>query len=267
LRRPARSMSFVERDLDVRTAEAVAVRFELAGLGSRFLALAADLALQLLVVLAVFVVLMLYTVIVVNHSVLGGAAPGSTAKLGSALGIALAAIASFVLFFGYFIVFELAWNGQSPGKRLLGLRVIRDGGFPVDAGASVIRNLVRIVEASLGFYVISAVVTLLSPENKRLGDFAAGTIVVRDNAAEIPALASLGTGDDDEAADVTGDDGLGREDRVLIEQYLARRANLDGSAAQAIATAIAARIRPKLRASFHYLDDVSLIEHIARSRG
>ena len=258
-------MSFVERDLDVRTAEAVAVRFELAGLGSRFLALAADLALQLLVVLAVFVVLMIYTAIVVNHGVLAGAGPVPHAKLGNALGIALEAIASFVLFFGYFIIFELAWNGQSPGKRLLGLRVIRDGGFPVDAGASVIRNLVRIVEAGLGFYVISAVVTLLSPENKRLGDFAAGTIVVRDNAAEIPALASLGAGDD-EAADVSGD-GLAREDRVLIEQYLARRAGLDASAAQAIATAIAARIRPKLRASFHYLDDVSLIEHIARSRG
>jgi uncharacterized RDD family membrane protein YckC len=255
-------MSFVERDLDVRTAEAVAVRFELAGLGSRFLALAADLALQLLVVLAVFIVLMLYTTIVVNHSPFGGI-PGGVQKLGSALAIALMTIASFVLFFGYFIVFELAWNGQSPGKRLLGLRVIRDGGFPVDAGASVIRNLVRILEAGLGFYAISAVVTLLSPENKRLGDFAAGTIVVRDNAAAVPTLATL-TLDEDEA-DVTGD-GLAREDRALIEQYLARRANLDGTAAQAIATAIAARIRPKLRASFHYLDDVSLIEHIARSR-
>jgi uncharacterized RDD family membrane protein YckC len=252
----------VERDLDVRTAEAVAVRFELAGLGSRFLALAADLALQLLVVLAVFIVLMLYATISVNHSPFG-VIPGGVQKLGSALAIALLTIASFVLFFGYFIVFELAWNGQSPGKRLLGLRVIRDGGFPVDAGASVIRNLVRILETSLGFYVISAVVTLLSPENKRLGDFAAGTIVVRDNAAEIPTLATL-TLDEDEA-DVSGD-GLAREDRALIEQYLARRASLDGTAAQAIATAIAARIRPKLRASFHYLDDVSLIEHIARSR-
>jgi uncharacterized RDD family membrane protein YckC len=254
----------VERDLDVRTAEAVAVRFELAGLGSRFLALAADLALQLLVVLAAGIVVMIYLMIVVNHSVLAGSALPASAKLGNALGIAIATIASFVLFFGYFIIFELAWNGQSPGKRLLGLRVIRDGGFPVDAGASVIRNLVRILEASLGFYVISAFVTLLSPENKRLGDFAAGTIVVRDNAAEIPALASLGPVDDE--ADVTGD-GLAREDRMLIEQYLARRASLDAGAAQAIATAIAARIRPKLRASFHYLDDVSLIEHIARSRG
>ncbi len=181
-------MSFVERDLDVRTAEAVAVRFELAGLGSRFLALAADLALQLLVVLAIVVVMIVYGVIAVDRSVApGGSVPA--AKFGGALFIALTTIASFVLFFGYFIIFELVWNGQSPGKRLLGLRVIRDGGFPVDAGASVIRNLVRIVEASLGFYVISAVVTLLSPENKRLGDFAAGTIVVRDNAAAIPTLA------------------------------------------------------------------------------
>jgi len=256
----------VERDLDVRTAEAVAVRFELAGLGSRFLALAADLALQLLVVLAVVIVLLLFAAIFGNHG--NFAVPtGTGGKFGNALFIGLVAIASFVLFFGYFIVFELAWNGQSPGKRLLGLRVIRDGGFPVDAGASVIRNLVRVVEVSLGFYVVSAIVTLLSPENKRLGDFAAGTIVVRDNAAAIPTLAALAldADEDDVAAAITGD-GLERADRVLIEQYLARRASLDGNAAQAIATAIAARIRPKLRASFHYLDDVSLIEHIARSR-
>lgn len=250
----------MERDLDVRTAEAVAVRFELAGLGSRFLALAADVTLQMLVVLAVVVVLLLFGV----FSSAGGArtpAAPEVLKLGYAILTAIAVIAGFVLFFGYFIAFELLWNGQSPGKRLLGIRVIRDGGFPVDAGASVIRNLVRILEAGLGFYAISGFVTLLSPENKRLGDLAAGTIVVRDSAAAIPTLATL-VGD--EAA---ANDGLDREDRALIEQYLARRASLDGNASAAIATAIATRIRPKLRANFHYLDDTSLIEHIARSRG
>jgi uncharacterized RDD family membrane protein YckC len=186
------------------------------------------------------------------------AAP-ATLKLGYAILIAIAAIASFVLFFGYFIAFELLWNGQSPGKKLLGLRVIRDGGFPVDAGASVIRNLVRVIEAGVAFYVISGFVTLLSPENKRLGDMAAGTIVVRDDAAVIPVLAT--PADDDVSRD-----GLDREDRALIERYLARRPNLDAGASHEIAAAIAARIRPKLRASFHYLDDLSLIEHVARSR-
>jgi uncharacterized RDD family membrane protein YckC len=210
-------------------------------------------------VLAVVIVLMLYGAITGSHSPFG-VAPSTGSKLGSALVIALLAIATFGLFFGYFIVFELAWNGQSPGKRLLGLRVIRDGGFPVDAGASVIRNLVRIVEASLGFYAISAFVTLLSPENKRLGDFAAGTIVVRDNAAAIPTLVTLG--EDDGA-----NDGLDPQDRALIAEYLARRQSLDAVAASEIAAAIATRIRPKLRASFHYLDDQLLIEHVARSRG
>jgi uncharacterized RDD family membrane protein YckC len=250
----------VERDLDVRTAEAVAVHFELAGLGSRFLALVADVACQLLVAFAGFIVVLVIGL--VYHAPAQTAPLDDGGKVVRAILIALAAIASFALFFGYFILFELIWNGQSPGKRLMGLRVIRDGGFPIDAGASVIRNLVRIVETSLGFYAISGFVTLFSPENKRLGDIAAGTIVVRDNAAAIPTLAMLG---EDEPAG--GDDGLDRDDRSLIEQYLARRAGLDPGASQAIAAAIAARIRPKLRASFHYLDDASLLEHIARSRG
>jgi uncharacterized RDD family membrane protein YckC len=241
----------VERDLDVRTAEAVAVRYELAGLGSRFLALAADVALQLLV-------LLFYGLVTGAHAT--KVAPAEQ-KLGQAILIAIGVIAGFVLFFGYFIVFELLWNGQSPGKRLLGLRVIRDAGFPIDAGASCIRNVVRIVEAGFGFYVFSGIVMLASGENKRLGDIAAGTIVVRDSAMAIPTLAAL-------TADEAGsDDGLDRDDRVLIESYLARRASLDRAASGDIAAAIAARIRPKLRASFHYLDDASLIEHIARSRG
>ncbi len=89
----------------------------------------------------------------------------------------------FIVFFGYFIVFEALWRGQTPGKRALHIRVVRDGGYPLDFGSSLIRNLVRVGEAALGFYAISAVSALASSENKRLGDFAAGTIVVRDERA------------------------------------------------------------------------------------
>jgi uncharacterized RDD family membrane protein YckC len=251
----------VERDLDVRTAEAIAVRYELAGLGSRFLALCVDIAVQALVVLTLFIAFLLIAVIT------GGGSGRSVAraatgveKEGTAILIAIAVIFGFVLFFGYFIVFELLWNGQSPGKRLLGLRVVRDAGFPIDAGASVIRNLVRVIETSLGFYFFSAIVMLISPENKRLGDFAAGTIVVRDSAAEAPALATLAP------EESTADDGLDATDHALIDEFLARRASLDPTAAATIAARISARVRPRLRASFHYLDDVALLEHLARSR-
>ncbi|MBV9271246.1 MAG: RDD family protein, partial [Candidatus Eremiobacteraeota bacterium] len=76
--------------------------------------------------------------------------------------------------------FEALWQGQTPGKKLLGIRAMRDGGIPIDFTSALVRNLIRVGEASLGFYALSAISTLLSPENKRLGDYAAGTIVVRD---------------------------------------------------------------------------------------
>ncbi len=245
----------MERALEVRTAEAIAVRYELAGLGSRFLAVTLDMTLQAAVALGAFLLLLIVS--------------GSTARALAWIhldvsvdvaAITLLALAGFALFFGYFIIFELAWNGQTPGKRALGIRVVRDAGFPVDAGASIVRNTVRVVEVGFGFYVLSALVTLMSRENKRPGDFAAGTIVVRDRPDDLPVLDAL-LRDDPEH-----DDGLDREDRALIAQFLGRRATLEPRAAAEIAARIAERVRPKLRASFHYLDDVALLEHLARSK-
>jgi uncharacterized RDD family membrane protein YckC len=165
----------VERSVDVRTGEAVAIRYELAGLGSRFLALVVDMLAQalLLIVLAIAA---------------GFTLPLFRNPTFSAWLLALLIAVLFLIFFGWFIIFEIWWSGRTPGKRALGLRVVRDGGFPIDAGAAVIRNVVRIVEFSIGFYAASAVCALLSRENKRLGDFAAGTIVVRDRAETAPDL-------------------------------------------------------------------------------
>ncbi len=245
----------MERELDVRTGEAIAVRYELAGVGTRFLALSIDFAIQIGIVIAILIAASLVELLFHSVSTFARFAPldrGADIAVRAALSIAV-----FVLFFGYFIIFELAWNGQSPGKRLLGIRVVRDAGFPIDAGASVIRNLVRLVEVALGFYLISAVATLLSKENKRLGDIAAGTIVIRDRFDEAPELDALVRTED-------RDDGLDREDRVLIERFLARRESLDRNVRLEIAEKLAERVRPKLRASFHYLDDELLLEHLGR---
>lgn len=243
----------MERALDVRTAEAIAVRYELAGLGSRFLALTLDLAIQFAAVAPVAVAAAVFAVPLAR-----ALAAIKLDKTITVVLISLLALLSFALFFGYFIIFELAWNGQTPGKRALGIRVVRDEGFPVDAGAAIVRNVVRVVELAAGFYVISALVTLLSPENKRPGDFAAGTIVVRDRADDTPTLDAL-VRDERER-----DDGLEREDRALIARFLVRRPALEASASAHIAARIAERVRPKLRASFHYLDDVALLEHLGR---
>ena len=169
----------MERSIDIATGESVAFNYELAGLGSRFFAVFVDMSLQIAIFLAAFLGLAFI------GSKAGDAKPAPPlTKVESAVVVAIVIIALFLLFFGYFIIFEWLWEGRTPGKRLMGLRVIREGGVALDFTGSVIRNCVRIVEVLLGFYAISAVSTLLSPRNQRLGDYAAGTLVVRDQRYE-----------------------------------------------------------------------------------
>ena len=172
----------MDRTLEVRTPESIAFSYELAGLGSRFLALIVDQAIQILVLVAIFgsFLLALWRAGQARHAV------ALTSKFAMSLAIALIVAVVFAVLFGYFIVFEALWNGQTPGKKLLGLRVVRDGGYPIDAGASLIRNLIRVGEQLIGYYVLAAISALLSSENKRLGDLAAGTIVVRDACLAAP---------------------------------------------------------------------------------
>ena len=84
----------------------------------------------------------------------------------------------------YFIFFETLWNGETPGKRLLGLRVIKDAGYPVDFRAVVTRNLIRAVDFLPLFYALGFIVQLCGGQYKRLGYFASGTLVVRHGRAE-----------------------------------------------------------------------------------
>src|SRR5579863_9647282 len=181
--RPPSNLARVDRTLEVRTPESIAFNYELAGLGSRFLALVVDQAIQIAVLGTLLIGLIAWAV----RYAPGRSLSGSDAKLGESIALAIVIVVVFVVLFGYFIVFEAVWNGQTPGKKLLGIRVVRDGGYPIDFGASLIRNLIRVVEQLAGYYAIAAISALISPENKRIGDMAAGTIVVRDARLAQPA--------------------------------------------------------------------------------
>jgi uncharacterized RDD family membrane protein YckC len=245
----------VERTLEVRTGESISIHYELAGLGSRFLAVGLDLAIQLGFTLAVICAFF------VAAKPLASATASISSKLtksSEAIFLGAGVLALFLVFFGYFIIFELWWSGRTPGKRALGIRVVRDAGFPVDIGAAVIRNVVRIVEFSLGFYALSAVSAVLSRQNKRLGDYAAGTIVVRERGnAPADMTAYL-------ARESPADDGLSADERGLVERYVARRAQLEPRARTLLAARIAQRVRPHLRATFEHLDDDALLLHLGR---
>lgn len=247
----------MERTVEIATGESVAFSYELAGIGSRFFAVAIDMSIQFGVALLTFIVL---AILAATPLVARGPSPPLT-KIESAIVTGVLIAAAFVLFFGYFIVFEWLWHGRTPGKRAVGLRVVRDGGFPLDFATSVIRNTVRLLEAGLGLYAVSAIVMLLSPRNRRLGDYAAGTLVVRDNRYERSDAPTPADYDAARRAPQT----LAAPLRSLVARYVARRDSLDERARPAVAADIAAAVRPHLEADFAYLNDDDLLLHLART--
>jgi uncharacterized RDD family membrane protein YckC len=248
----------VERSVDIDTGESIVLSYELAGLGSRFLALFADLFVQTVAAIVLVAGALLIALLPVWRSKFYG---GHLAKTTYVIIFATAVVAYFLIFFGYFIIFEWRWQGRTPGKRLVGIRTVRDGGFPLDFTSSAIRNLVRVLEAALGFYAVSALCTLLSPQNKRLGDFAAGTIVVRDRRFESTTLFAR----TERSREDPGIRDLPVAERELVRRYASRRAALTPNARGQLAAAIGARIRPHLAATFEHLDDDALLVHLVET--
>jgi uncharacterized RDD family membrane protein YckC len=177
--------------------------------------------------------------------------------------IVLAAIwfLQFAVEVGYFVFFEWMTDGRSPGKRWLGLRVVKDGGFPIDVRQSLIRNLMRAVDGLPWSYVVGLVAMLISSDGKRLGDLAAGTVVVRlDRPARPEPLPELAP---DTVAAFTFDRAqlarIGAAEVTLAMETLRRLESLDeeraADALERAATALATRlgrppVEPHERAAF-----------------
>ncbi|HEY1867058.1 MAG TPA: RDD family protein [Candidatus Cybelea sp.] len=244
----------MDRTLEVRTPESIAFSYELAGLGSRFLALVVDQAIQIVVLVAIFAGLIFWAV----RGLPRQSPPLADMKLAESIAIAVFVVISFAVLFGYFIVFEAVWNGQTPGKKLLGIRVVRDGGYPIDFGASLIRNLIRVGEQLIGYYAIAAISALISPENKRIGDLAAGTIVVRDarlaqptelrQRAEQPAYAATTY--------------LSGEERALVKRFIERRGALSDDRRRELAWDLASRFRKRVPPELARLPDEALLDRL-----
>jgi uncharacterized RDD family membrane protein YckC len=109
------------------------------------------------------------------------------AGLAGGLGAAFGMIAFFLLEWGYPVAFELARGGATPGKRIMGLKVVMDSGLPVTPGASLVRNLLRAADFLPFLYMAGSAMLLARPDGKRLGDLAAGTLVVYAEAARLHA--------------------------------------------------------------------------------
>jgi uncharacterized membrane protein SpoIIM required for sporulation/uncharacterized RDD family membrane protein YckC len=204
------------RRLAIETPEHLVLELELAGVGSRIAAAACDA-----VLLGVLYVGLGLALVALSR---GREAPGPW----STLVAVLALLALFFLFWGYFLLFEALNHGRTPGKRLMGIRVVMDTGHPITFAAAAVRNLIRVVDA-LPFGLVGLAFVLFHPQNKRLGDIVAGTVVARDRPEDLQ-LAGVPTHREPGAEPLeTGPPELSDEEFRLLDQYLERLERLDGT--------------------------------------
>ena len=178
-----------EETLIIETPERVQLEFSLASIGNRFIAVAIDHAIQYF---SIFVIVWFFLWMVDSG---GGRSADSFDQWMTEMPkwtIAVMILLLFLVFTGYFIFFEWLWNGQTPGKRLTKLRVIRDDGRPVTLWEAIARNLLRVFDAAPGFflpiYSVGLIVVFISGRDQRVGDLFAGTVVVRERSGEAPTF-------------------------------------------------------------------------------
>ena len=228
----------VNEQLSVETPEQIDINFQQAGIGSRFYAALIDFLLLLLVALVGYYV---------NERFIS--------ELGDVLGKWLSALGGVIVFalnWGYYMVFEVTTNGQSLGKRVLGLRVIKEGGYPISFADSAIRNLVRIADFLPLFYGVGLLVMLLNKNWQRLGDLAAGTLVIKTVRTELtlPKAGSYSVSPQELMYDAWIQPALVTEAETrTICEYLTRRAKLSEDRRAALASAIGSPIVEKMGGS------------------
>ena len=277
----------MSRTITVITPENITLTYQAAGIASRFMAVVVDLLIQVASIILVLLMVRWIT---------GGGSHNSVGpeSLVSTLGIVITGI---VIPFFYAIFFEMLWGGRTPGKRLFGLRAVRDGGYPINFFSSVVRNILRIID--FGIIPLSTPLVLcglpglacmfLSPTYKRIGDYAAGTLVVVDNNATLNAppkperkkkrgaaipLIPVGESVDLFLPLVKNINRVTREEYELIRRFTTRRKQFDLVTQAGLAEKLARPLLAKMEMniSFHYqlqyLDALLAIERrYAEERG
>jgi uncharacterized RDD family membrane protein YckC len=245
-----------EETLSIETPEHVELHFALATMGNRFLACAIDHLLQ--VVTLVITYILFYNLSAGLRSFEGRIA--SRVQEGNLWIMAALILTVFVIVFGYFVIFETLWSGQTPGKRWLRLRVIREDGRPINFFAALARNLLRGADIMpFPFYSLGIITVFASARSKRIGDFVAGTVVVKERATEAPSFDEIFESEVIDTAmrrlatpvEFRGDVRVVEPQEIeVVEAFLRRRTELPEHPRQWLAWRVAMPLLEKIRPSF-----------------
>ncbi len=256
-------------ELVIETPERVELYYTRAQVGNRFLAAFIDHLIQLF--------------ILAGLALAAYSAQDALDWIWSGLGDWLLAgviLLSFFIYTSYFVIFETIWNGQTPGKRLFRLRVIREDGRPIRFYESLVRNLIRTALDSMPMvivplYSIGIVSVFLSGRSKRIGDYVAGTVVIRESETKAPTLSdvmALARSESAKDRAVIADaqlfafdpEKLGQEDFEAMSVYLRRRYDLPDDVRFALGNRIAASLAFKLGVPNLPISADQLIEEVDR---
>ncbi|MBD0326968.1 MAG: RDD family protein [Pyrinomonadaceae bacterium] len=240
-----------EEILIIETPERVPLHFALASIGNRFLACAIDHGIQIFVMILIAI-----GFILIADFVDFGGSLGAAPKWVYAILILVVAF----IWTSYFIIFEWLWNGQTPGKRWLKLRVIREDGRPITFWEASVRNLLRIFDIMpFPFYSIGLICVFASRRDQRVGDMVAGSVVVREREAEAPTFDQVFAGPVSDAAlrrsfkpvlfNASLQPITAREIEV-VEAFLRRRWDLPDHPRQWMAWRVATPLLMKLRPEY-----------------
>jgi uncharacterized RDD family membrane protein YckC len=249
-----------EETLIIETPERVPLAFALASIGNRFIAVVVDHFIQYL---ALILIAWFFTYI-------SGIASPTDRSAGEVLSempkwtIAIMILILFIVFSGYFILFEWLWDGQTPGKRLLKLRVIRQDGRPITLWEAIARNLLRVFDAAPGFFVpiysVGLIVIFLTNRDQRVGDLFAGTVVIRERTDQAPTFAETFSNPVSDAAfhrvqkkiEVNADISSITESEIeVVESFLRRRWDLSDRQRLWMAWRIALPLMYKIKPNYN----------------
>jgi uncharacterized RDD family membrane protein YckC len=211
--------------ITLATPEGVELELSLAGAGSRLIAGAIDLIAQGVLVVALLIGLL---------------------ALG-ALGLALFSITSFLVLFAYDVLFEVLGGGQTPGKRISGLRVVRSDGSPVDLRASAVRNIARLIDGPPFSYMPTLIGILVTKKNQRPGDLAGDTVVIRTTRTRRRRRARSPQPSRIAAAPADWDvSGITPAELAVVRRFVERRDTLAPDPRASLALRLADGLRPRV---------------------
>jgi uncharacterized RDD family membrane protein YckC len=219
--------------LTIDTPEQTSLEYPIAGLGSRFLAILADTAIQI----ALGFVVLIFGIVV-------GAGVATFGGLSGQWVFAIIVVLIFLLNSGYFALFEIFWNGQTPGKRYAQIRVIKDDGRPIGAYEAIVRNALRTVDMLPAMYGVGLLSIFVSRQSKRLGDFVAGTVVVHEKTLE--GVRPYAETKMDETLPPIDASKVTLDEVRLVETFLNRRDSLEPAVRTNMALQISHRLADKM---------------------